>query len=141
MFLCTEGAVAGGDTRKAGAIQLKAHSRVRLRRLRWDPEALRLVQLVAVWRSVPVDNLVHNSRCSGETALSRQLAMYLIHVIVGRSYDEVSVLFRRHRSTVAHACKHIEDLRDDRAFDEQIGAIESLFHGYAGTSEDQHEAA
>ena len=46
-------------------------------------------------------------------AFARQAAMYLAHVKLGLSLSEVGVYFGRDRTTVAHACSRMEDLRDD----------------------------
>ena len=40
--------------------------------------------------------------------------MYLAHVTCGLSLTEVGEVFARDRTTVAHACGRVEDLRDDR---------------------------
>jgi chromosomal replication initiation ATPase DnaA len=109
-------------------------ARRRLRRLRADAEALRLVRLVAFWRDVPIETLVHTTRCAADIALSRQIAMYLVHTALSRNYDTVAVLFRRDRTTVAHACAQIEDLRDDRLWDRRLAAIEERFRPRQDTS-------
>ena len=97
---------------------------VALDRLRMDREGARLLALVAQAQRVPVLLLLHRSRCSAEVAQARQLAMYLMHVVLQRSYLEVGRFFRRDRTTVAHACAHIEDLREQRGFDELVERLE-----------------
>lgn len=57
-------------------------------------------------------------------ALARQTAMYLAHVTFGLTFTEVGRLFRRDRTTVAHACAVIEDLRDDPAIDRALSILE-----------------
>jgi chromosomal replication initiation ATPase DnaA len=57
-------------------------------------------------------------------AFARQVAMYLAHVGGGLNYTEVGRLFARDRTTVAHACGRVEDLRDDAAFDRAIELLE-----------------
>ena len=49
--------------------------------------------------------------------LARQVSMYLLHVVFSTPLSLVGELFRRDRTTVAHACQRIEDRRDDPAFD------------------------
>ena len=97
---------------------------VALDRLRVDSDGARLLALVAQAQRVPVLLLLHKSRCSAEVAQARQLAMYLMHVVLQRSYSEVGRFFRRDRTTVAHACAQIEDLREQRGFDELVERIE-----------------
>ncbi len=60
------------------------------------------------------------------TALARQMAMYLAHVAFGLNYTEVGSIFARDRTTVAHACALIEDLRDDPVLDRALSALEAV---------------
>jgi hypothetical protein len=65
-------------------------------------------------------------RSRGRTApisLARQIAMYLAHVAFRLSYTEVGQLFGRDRTTVAHACAVIEDLRDDQTIDRALTVL------------------
>ena len=82
------------------------------------------IALVAREKNVSVRMLTHRSRCRKQTALARQLAMYLAHVVLGRSLTEIGDAFGRDRTTVSHACGLIEDMRDDPAFDEEVTAFE-----------------
>jgi chromosomal replication initiation ATPase DnaA len=50
--------------------------------------------------------------------------MYLAHVTFGLSFSEIGTLFDRDRTTVAHACRVIEDLRDDPAMDKALAILE-----------------
>jgi chromosomal replication initiation ATPase DnaA len=52
------------------------------------------------------------------------MAMYLMHVALGRSLTQVGNFFQRDRTTVSYACMRIEDLRDDPGFDEELGNLE-----------------
>lgn len=61
---------------------------------------------------------------AGNVALARQIAMYLTHVAFGLTLSEVGRLFARDRTTVAHACAAVEDLRDDPSFDRALLALE-----------------
>jgi chromosomal replication initiation ATPase DnaA len=53
------------------------------------------------------------SRMRSHTAGARQLAMYLCHVLLGMTMTQVGQFFGRDRTTVAYACGHVEDMRDD----------------------------
>jgi chromosomal replication initiation ATPase DnaA len=66
------------------------------------------------------------TRGSSRVALARQVAMYLIHVACGRSFTDAGRAFARDRTTVAHACGVIEDLRDDARFDRVLELLESI---------------
>jgi hypothetical protein len=50
--------------------------------------------------------------------------MYLAHVAFGLSYSEVGRAFGRDRTTAAHACRLIEDRRDEPPVDALLGALE-----------------
>lgn len=64
---------------------------------------------------------------AADVALARQMAMYLTHVAFGLTFVEVGRVFGRDRTTVAHACAAVEDLRDDPPFDRALSALESAF--------------
>lgn len=66
------------------------------------------------------------SRSTAEIALARQTAMYLAHTKFGITYAEVGIYFNRDRSTVAHACRVIEDRRDNEEFDDRLCRMENL---------------
>lgn len=51
------------------------------------------------------------------------MAMYLAHVAFRLSFTQVGQLFGRDRTTVAHACGVIEDLRDDQIIDRALTVL------------------
>jgi chromosomal replication initiation ATPase DnaA len=57
-------------------------------------------------------------------AEARQVAMYLAHVACGLSFTRVGTIFGRDRTTVSHACKRVEDRREDVEFDNAIDLLE-----------------
>lgn len=57
-------------------------------------------------------------------ARARQLAMYLSHVVLGRTLSEIGEVFGRDRTTVSYACAVIEDMRDDPQFDDTVSGLE-----------------
>jgi chromosomal replication initiation ATPase DnaA len=73
---------------------------------------------------VPVAELRAPTRRRAPIALARQVAMYLTHVAFGFSLSAVGRHFGRDRTTAAHACRHIEDRRDDPAFDLLLDRLE-----------------
>jgi len=83
-----------------------------------------LLRFVAAARGVATRQLLLPSRGEADVALARQLAMYLMHVVLGRVYHDVGRFFGRDRTTVSHACALIEDLRDDPQFDAEVGRLE-----------------
>ncbi len=110
---------------------------LRYRRLRRDAEAMELVAAVARLRRVALRKLLARARGTAEVAAARQLAMYLVHVLLGRPQDVVGRLFGRDASTVSHACRVIEDLRDNPPLEAEISRVEAMVHG-AATEERRH---
>lgn len=72
-------------------------------------------------RSADVES---TARGSQKVAFARQVAMYLAHVGLGLGFATVGECFRRDRTTVAHACRVVEDRRDDIWFDCRLAALE-----------------
>ena len=63
----------------------------------------------------------------------QQIAMYVCHVALRLSMTDVASGFGRDRTTVGYACARVEDRRDDRAFDDLVGAVERVVHAiFAG---------
>ena len=69
-------------------------------------------------------------RRSGRTSLAvsrvRQIAMYVAHVVLHLSMQDVGRGFGRDRTTVLHACHLVEDLRDDPEFDRTVVMTERV---------------
>lgn len=82
-------------------------------------------QAVAVAFQVPLQELRAPTRRKARVAFARQVAMYLAHVACGITLTEVGVLFGRDRTTVAYACRIIEDRRDDTLFDASLDHLET----------------
>ncbi len=69
--------------------------------------------------------LIAPNRCRAHIALARQVAMYLTHVVASISLTDIALAFSRDRTTVSHACRRIEDKRDELLFDLQIEQLEA----------------
>lgn len=83
------------------------------------------VAVAAADAGVSVEALLSHSRSTAPVALARQLAMYLAHVGLGLPQAMVAMAFGRDRSTVAHACRRIEELRDAAPFDQKVSRLEA----------------
>lgn len=79
---------------------------------------------VAMVLSVPVDHLNAQTRRTANVAFARQVAMYITHVTLGMSLGAVGRVFGRDRTTVAHACRLIEDRRDEPLVDFLVDCLE-----------------
>lgn len=80
--------------------------------------------VVAHSMRVPAADLFSHTRCQAQTALARQVAIYLLHTGIGLSLNQVAPLFKRDRTTAAHACRKIEELRDNSEIDTMLGHLE-----------------
>lgn len=91
----------------------------------------RVVNLVSEHCEVPATLILSAARGRLCIARSRQLAMYLAHVMLGESLSAVGAAFGRDRTTVSYACGLIEDMRDDPAFDAEVSVLEQRVQGEA----------
>ncbi len=64
------------------------------------------------------------TRRKAPIAFARQTAMYLSHVALGVSLTRTGACFGRDRTTASHACRIIEERRDDPRFDMQLCRLE-----------------
>ncbi|MHA1523557.1 MAG: helix-turn-helix domain-containing protein [Alphaproteobacteria bacterium] len=76
-----------------------------------------MVAVVACAFDVGLSEISARTRSRAHIAFSRQVAMYLSHVVFGLNFTEVGVLFARDRTTAAYASRLIEDRRDDARLD------------------------
>lgn len=90
--------------------------------------------------ALPVGELSRPTRRQAPVAFGRQVAMYLAHVALGLTLTEVGRLFGRDRTTAAHACRVVEDRRDDPAIDAQLTAIELAVAAWFGLVAGRPEA-
>lgn len=73
---------------------------------------------------VSAQQLQARTRCNAKVARARQVGMYLAHVGLGLSYTEAGRIFGRDRTTAAHACRLVEERRDDPRFDASLDCLE-----------------
>ncbi|MPT23675.1 MAG: chromosomal replication initiator DnaA [Starkeya sp.] len=81
-------------------------------------------RLAADATAIPLPLVLHPRRLDRRCASARALAMYLAHVGLGLSMSRVASGFGRHRSTVAHACRRIEERRESAGWDRWVAALE-----------------
>jgi chromosomal replication initiation ATPase DnaA len=90
-------------------------------------EAKLAAALAAFTLGIDPDAIVTDRRGTDAVAWARQVSMYLMYVTSGLSLAKVAAAFGRDRSTVAHACRIIEDRREDPAFDAWVDNLQSVF--------------
>ncbi len=120
---------AGAPIGRTGALERRRTSRT-LRRRRGDRDHVTadcrcLETVVARAFGADLAELRGASRGHAPIAFARQVAMYVAHVWLGLSLSEVGRRFGRDRTTVAHACRVVEERRDDPAVDRIVAAVEA----------------
>ena len=99
---------------------------------RWKPEesegleraASLLEGLVASAFGIGGAALIAPRRGPAEIAVARQVAMYLAHTRLGVSLTLAGAFFGRDRTTAAHACRRVEERREEPRFDAILGCLE-----------------
>ena len=81
-------------------------------------------RIVACRCGIEVGDLYRPGRSNGPVSLARHTAMYLQRVMLGLAYDGIARRFARHPTTAIYACRRIEDMRDDAAFEDWIASLE-----------------
>jgi chromosomal replication initiation ATPase DnaA len=81
---------------------------------------------------LPVGSLMSPRRGRANIAFARQVAIYLAHVHLGMTLTRAASLFGRDRTTAAHACRLVEDRRDERLIDLKISSIELALGNWRG---------
>lgn len=92
------------------------------------------LRLAARSSGIPASDVVLSRRVSRRVSTARQIGMYLAHTAAGLPLTKVAEYFGRDRSTAAHACRLIEDRRDNRKFDAELADLEELLHMICGAS-------
>ena len=83
-----------------------------------------VIALVARAKNVSSQAITSRRRNLLPIARARQIAMYLSHVVLGRTLADIGEVFGRDRTTVSYACALIEDMRDDPQFDDEVSGLE-----------------
>lgn len=97
-----------------------------LERVQADYGAATLViDMVALATDTPRAEIGGFERGGRAAVRARQIAMYLTYVIFQWPLERVGAAFGRDRTTAGHACRHVEDLRDDRGFDDMLERLEA----------------
>ncbi len=97
---------------------------------RLQPSASRrravLSSIVSAAFDVPAKDLRLPRRGRAKVALARQVAMYFAHVVLRMTLSDAGDLYGRDRTTAAHACGLVEDLRDQHHFDTLLSLLENM---------------
>jgi chromosomal replication initiation ATPase DnaA len=88
-------------------------------------QAVRVLEsMVALAFGVAPEDLQESTRGRAQVAFARQVAIYLAHTRLGLSYRDAGECFDRDRTTAAHACRTVEERRDDHSLDTLLDCLE-----------------
>ena len=90
---------------------------------------------VAAALNLPVDELSAKTRRTAPVAFARQVSMYCAHVTFGWSLTEAGAVFSRDRTTAAHACRVVEDRRDEPEIDRIVATVEDILNTWLSRME------
>ena len=88
-------------------------------------KALFVIDVVSHATGILPTEILSASRNNAKAARARQIAMYLAYITYQWPLARIGTAFRRDRTTAGHACRLVEDLRDDRAFDRELDRMEA----------------
>ncbi len=94
-------------------------------------------QMVAATLDLPPEILPQCSRGKAQSARARQISIYLMHTTLSFSFTEIGKVYSKDRTTIAHACHVIEDLRDDESFDSKLTQLERMIAIVLNLSDDR----
>jgi hypothetical protein len=128
--LAPEGPVASRQCPAANQ-WLCPHSREAEARAQLRRAAMLCVRLVALACGTEETALLADSRGSQSEARARQIAIYLLHTALSVPYGEIARFLGRDRTTVSHACRLVEDLRDEPVIDTLLERLEHVLEPVA----------
>ncbi len=89
-----------------------------------EPMAHFVEALVASAFGIRAGAIREPARGAAPVAFARQVAIYLFHTRLGLSYSATGRLLGRDRTTAAHACRVIEERREDSSLDTVLDCLE-----------------
>lgn len=75
---------------------------------------------------VPNVEVYSPTKGNSRSSFARQIGMYLTHIVYEINLSRVARAYSRDRSTVSHACRVVEEYRDDPIIDEKLDRLEAF---------------
>ena len=82
-------------------------------------------QMVAANNRLSAGDLLKFERGKSGIIRARQIAVYLMHTTLSFTYTQIANVYGKDRTTISHACRLIEDLRDESDFDYKMVEYEA----------------
>lgn len=95
---------------------------------------------VALEFGIPDVEVYSRTKGNSRSSFARQIAMYLTHIVYEINLSRVARTFSRDRSTASHACKVVEESRDDPIIDEKIQRLEDFLTAAPDPAPELHNA-
>ena len=83
-----------------------------------------LASIVATAFGISVAEVWSDRRCAADVSFARQVAMYLAHTRLGLTQARTAGIFGRDRTTARHACRRVEERREDPRVDALLECLE-----------------
>lgn len=93
-----------------------------------------VVSAVAMEFSTPNVELCAPNKGAADVIYARQISMYLMGCVFGTSLQRIGAVFGRHYSTASHACRLIEQDREDPVLDAKLLRLENFLRQSPTTS-------
>ena len=98
--------------------------------------AIGLAQAVSAYSfGVPMDALTASAIGDSQAIRARQVAMYLSQMVLQLGPREVPRAFHRTHPGVLHACRRVEEAREDPGFDRTVELLETVLRRAAGVTQ------
>ena len=83
--------------------------------------------------NLPAESMMYKGRGRKNISMARHIAQYLCHVGFGMNLTLVGKIFKRDRTSIAHACQQVEDLRDSKSKDLALDCLEIGLQEFANS--------
>ena len=93
-----------------------------------------ILSYVAAAHYTQPEFLLAASRGSKYLSNARQITNYLAHIVYGMNFTDIGLLAARDRTSIAHGCSRVEDLRDIAKHDRALHFAELALQAYFSAS-------
>lgn len=85
-------------------------------------------QMIAAAYEISGERLLRRDRGVIKVNRPRQISMYLMNTALSLKFTEIAEFYDKDRTTVSHACRVIEEMRDNVEFDMRILEFENTIN-------------
>jgi chromosomal replication initiation ATPase DnaA len=107
---------------------------ISLERLRQRAQYNLVLSYMASAHRTKPEFLLANSRGSKHLSDARHVTNYLAHIVFGMNFTDISKMAMRDRTSIAHGCSRVEDLRDLEQYDRALHFAELALQEFFAAS-------